>query len=95
MTERAGTAQKVHILLLILGQRWDHIALILSYFRVFVGLYFGLGPFSVVEFWSLQVVWEKQHRKYQENSISWGGVADVFDVFLCSLFSTFLGACCT
>ena len=38
---------------------------------LFVGLYYGLGHFSVVEFRSIQVVLQKKHRKYQAKRIFW------------------------
>ena len=36
-----------------------------------VGLYYGLGHFSVVELWSIQVVFKKKHRKYQAKRNFW------------------------
>ena len=58
------------------------------------GLYYGLGHFSVVEFWSIQVVFKKTSQIPSKPPFL-GCVADVFDAIFCSLFSLFLGACCT
>ena len=60
-----------------------------------VGLYYGLGHFSVVELWSIQVVFQKNIVNTKQTAI-FGLRCWCFWCFLfCSVFSLFLGACCT
>ena len=65
----------------ILGSCWA----ILGYFRICVGLCFGLGHFNVVEFSSMQRVCKKCH-KYQRKK---GCVADGFCCYLFVVFVSF------
>ena len=56
-----------------------------------VGLYFGLGHFSVVEFWSIQVVFQKKHRKYQAKRNFWVALLMFLMLFFVPCFPFFLG----
>ena len=72
------------------GTFWATLApywAILRYFLICVGLCFGLGHFSVVEFSSMQGVCTK-HPKYQQK-IQF--VDSVADGFCCFFFVSFLG----
>jgi len=83
---------------LLLGKNWDHIGLILGHlgsswailghFRICVGLCFGLGHVSVVDFSPMQGVCKK-HQKYQEKIQFVDYVADGFCIFLVVFVSFF------
>ena len=70
----------------ILGSCWA----ILGYFRICVGLCFGLGHFNVVEFSSMPGVCKK-HQKYQEKIQFVDCVADGFCCYFSFVFVSFLG----
>ena len=82
------------------GPCWNHVGLILGRlgsFRICVGLCFGLGHFSVVDFSSMQGVCKK-HQKYQEKlhqkkeKIEFVDyVADGFCCYFLVVFVSFLG----
>ena len=74
-----------------LGPYWAHLGpfgLILGHFRICVGLCFGLGHFSVVDFSPMQGVCKK-HQKYQEKIQFVDYVADGFCIFLVVFVSFF------
>ena len=73
----------------ILGSSWA----ILGSFRICVGLCFGLGHVSVVEFSPMQGVCKK-HQKYQEKIQFVDYVADGFCFYFFGCFCFFLQACC-
>ena len=70
----------------ILGSCWA----ILGYFRICVGLCFGLGHFNVVKFSSIPGVCKK-HQKYQEQIQFVDCVADGFCCYFSFVFVSFLG----
>ena len=73
------------------GPCWHHIGLmlaILRYFRICVGLCFGLGHFSVVEFSSMQCVCTSQNTRKKYNL--WTALLMVFAAIF-FVFVSFLG----
>ena len=70
----------------ILGSSWA----ILGHFRICVGLCFGLGHFSVVDFSSMQGVCKK-HKKTKETIQFVDYVADGFCCYCLVVFVSFLG----
>ena len=74
----------------ILGSSWA----ILGSFRICVGLCFGLGHVSVVDFSPMQGVCKK-HQKYQEKIQFVDYVADGFCFYFFGCFCFFFGACCS
>ena len=75
------------------GPCWHHIGscwAMLGYFRICVGLCFGLGHFNVVEFSSMPGVCKK-HQKYQEKIQFVDCVADGFCCYFLFVFVSFLG----
>ena len=75
----------------MLGQRWDHIGLIMAYLEPF---WATLGPYWAHDepFWA--VCWPlscQKHCKCPEKTAFLGCVADVFDAMLNYIFSFLLG----
>ena len=73
---------------------WAHLGpfwAILGHFRICVGLCFGLGHVSVVDFSPMQGVCKK-HQKYQEKIQFVDYVADGFCIFLVVFVSFFMHA---